>query len=67
MPRYYFHVKRGQVTVLDHEGVDLPDLAKAGMEAQRRGREIVAQDGPTIRASIIVADDYWRTLFEVPL
>jgi len=65
MPRYYFHVKRGQVTVLDHEGADLRNLAEAGKEAVRRGREIVARDGPSNRGSIIVADENWRTVSEV--
>ncbi len=65
MPRYYFHVKRGQLTVLDHEGVELLDLAEAEQEALRRGREIVARDGPKDRVSMIVADDNWRTLYEV--
>jgi hypothetical protein len=65
MPRYYFHVKRGQLTVLDHDGVELLDLAEAEQEALRRGQEIVARDGPKDRASIIVADDNWRTLYEV--
>ena len=65
MPRYYFHVKRGQLTVLDHEGVELLDLAEAEQEALRRGQEIVARDGPKDRGSIIVADDNWRTLYEV--
>ena len=66
MPRYYFHVKRGQVTVLDHEGAELLDLAEAEKEALRRGQEIAARGGPTDRGSIIVADDNWRTLYEVP-
>ena len=65
MPRYYFHVKRGQLTVLDHEGVELLDLADAEEEALRRGQEIVARGGPKDRGSIIVADDNWRTLYEV--
>ncbi len=65
MPRYYFHVKRGQLTVLDHEGVELLDLAEAEQEALRRGQEIVARDGPKDRGRIIVADDNWRTLYEI--
>jgi hypothetical protein len=65
MPRYYFHVKRGQLTVLDHDGVELLDLAEAEQEALRRGQEIAARDGPMARGSIIVADDNWRTLYEV--
>jgi len=66
MPRYYFHIKRGQVTVLDHQGAELVDFAAAEKEAMRRGREIVTRDGPTNRGSIIVADDNWRPLCEVP-
>ena len=64
MPRYYFHVKRGQLTVLDHNGAELADLAEAEKEAVRRAREIVTREGPT-KGCVIVADD-WRTVWEVP-
>jgi uncharacterized protein DUF6894 len=40
MPRYFFHIKRGQVTVLDQDGVELADIGEAAEEAARRGREI---------------------------
>ena len=66
MPRYYFHVRRGQVTVLDHEGAELVSLAEAKMEAVRRGQEILTRDGPTHKGTIIIADDSWRTVDEVP-
>ena len=68
MPRYYFHVKRGQLTVLDHTGAELAGLVEAEREAVRRvrERERVTRDGPTNRGSIIVADDDWRTVWEVP-
>ena len=33
MPRYYFHVRRGQLTFLDNEGIDLTDIEEAAMEA----------------------------------
>jgi len=29
MPRYFFHFKRGQVTLLDQEGVELADIEQA--------------------------------------
>jgi uncharacterized protein DUF6894 len=45
MPRYFLHVKRGQVTVLDQEGVELPDIAAAEREATRRAEEIVSREG----------------------
>jgi hypothetical protein len=66
MPLYYFHIRRGQVTVLDHEGAELIDLVEAEKEALRRGRRIVAHEGATHRGSIIVADQNWRRLWEVP-
>ena len=66
VPLYYFHVRRGQVTVLDQDGADLTDFTEAEKEATRRGQEIAARDGPTNRGSIIVADQNWRRLWEVP-
>ena len=44
MPRYFFHLKRGQVTILDQEGLALADIEEAAAEAERRGREIAARD-----------------------
>ena len=41
MPRYYFHVRRGQMTVLDQEGIELADAADAEVEAARRAQQIV--------------------------
>ena len=66
MPHYYFHVRRGQVTVLDHEGAELANLAEAKKEAERRGQVIVARDGPTHKGVIIIADDSWQTVEEMP-
>ena len=44
MPRYFFHVKRGQVTVLDQEGVELENSAQAEEEATRRTQQCLADD-----------------------
>ena len=41
MPRYYFHVRRGQMTVLDQEGIELADIVDAEMEAAQRAQQIV--------------------------
>lgn len=69
MPHYFFHVKRGRATVLDHEGVALADLTHAQREATRRAEEIVLQEGlnavPQGSGVIVVADD-WQTVMEVP-
>ena len=71
MPRYFFHVRRGQVTVLDQEGVELTDIEAAAKEAARRGQDISAQDAAQGIASsggaIVVANQHWSPIFEVPL
>ena len=38
MPHYFFHVKRGQMTILDQEGIELADTEEAEREAARRAR-----------------------------
>jgi hypothetical protein len=80
MPRYFFHVRRGQMTVLDQEGIELFDTVDAEVEAAQRAQQIVNREslnGETVngellngqsasRGGIIVADDNWQTLFELP-
>jgi Domain of unknown function (DUF6894) len=65
MPRYFFHVKRGGLTVFDREGVELAGIAEAAAEAARRGREIAVNAVPP-SASVIVIDEGWRTVLELP-
>ena len=80
MPHYYFHVRRGQITVLDHDGIELDDTTDAEVKAAERARQIVngeslngeSLDGKALdaksasRRRIIVADDNWETVFELP-
>jgi len=70
MPRYFFHVKCGQLTVLDREGVELADIANAVKEAAHRAQEIVLKDVLqgvcAVSRLIIIADDEWRTVTELP-
>ncbi len=79
MPHYYFHVRRGQMTVLDHEGIVLADAAHAKAEAAQRAHVVngEAMNGASMngasmkeasasRKGIIVADYNWETLFEFP-
>jgi hypothetical protein len=74
MPRYFFHVKRGQVTILDQEGIELDNAVQAEAEAVHRAQKIVPDEAlngaPASRRTsggmIIVADDNWRRLFELP-
>ena len=68
-------MRRGQITVLDHEGIVLADTAHAKVEAAQRAQQVVngeAMNGASMnqasasRRGIIVADDNWQTLFEFP-
>jgi hypothetical protein len=70
MSRYYFHVRRGQITILDHEGIVLADTSHAKVEAVQRAQSLMngeTLDGASAtRRSIVVADNNWDTLFEFP-
>jgi hypothetical protein len=70
MPRYFFHLRRGQMTILDQDGVELAGVAEAVREAVRRGREAARQNAVSampLSAARIIVEDEWRTIFEVPL
>jgi hypothetical protein len=70
MPHYYFHVRRGQITILDHEGIELADPVDAEVAAAQRAQQVVngeaMNEASASRRGIIVADDTWQTLFEFP-
>ena len=67
MPRYFFHVRRGQMTVLDQEGIELAGTVDAEVEGAQRAQALVNGDGASADGgSIIVADANWDTLFEFP-
>jgi hypothetical protein len=42
MPRHFFHVKRGQVTILDQLG-ELGNTAHAEVEAERLAQRVIAE------------------------
>jgi len=56
--------------VLDDVGVELADIAEATREAMRRAQEIVSRNSleaiPPIRGAIVIADDAWQTVLEIP-
>jgi hypothetical protein len=64
MPCFYFHVRRGQVTIIDQKGAHLVDTAHAKAEAKRRALEVVRRDDRANGGKIIV-DDAWETIFEL--
>jgi hypothetical protein len=70
MPRYFFHVRRGQLTVIDREGMDLADFAEVAREATRRGREVASREAlkgiPPQGGCIIVDDEWEERVFELP-
>jgi len=70
MSRYFFHLRRGQVTVLDREGVELASVEDAAKEAGKRAQAIASKDALHGAAAngraITIADDRWRTVMELP-
>jgi hypothetical protein len=69
MRRYYFHIRRGRVTVIDQNGIDFADWVQAAQEAARRALEIEARDSLLdvfSRKGMILVDDEFRTILEVP-
>lgn len=70
MPHFYFHIRSGEDTFYDPEGVDLPDLDSAKNEAARSVREMLSgiiknnRDAPD---AMIVADGKGHELASVSL
>lgn len=68
MPRYYFHVRRGQATVLDHRGVELVDPVEAAKEGMRRALQMEDGEASEHQSSrAIIVDDEFSTVLEVPV
>ena len=62
MPRYFFHLRRGQLTVIDKDGIELSDVEEAAREAARRGRQIAESDarkGILGTGGLIIVEDEW--------
>lgn len=69
MHRFYFHIRHGQVTVLDHEGVEFADAYEAVREATRRKRQIArasALKGVFPLVHVFVVDEEWQPVSGVP-
>jgi len=62
VPRYFFHLKRGQLTVIDKEGIELSNVEEAAKEAARRGRQIAESEalkGILPGGGLIIVEDEW--------
>lgn len=70
MPRFYFHVRSGEVLNEDPEGADLPSIDVAHEEAVKDAREIVAAKvarGEVIGGqTFVISTKDGRVLREVP-
>jgi hypothetical protein len=69
MPCYFFHAKRGQMTILDREGIELTGIEEAAEEAARQAQQIAGREaliGIPPRGGTIIADDESRRIFELP-
>jgi len=65
MPRYYFHVRRGQVTIPDPKGVALASH-QAAAEYGRRLALREAPNAPLCNSVTIIVNDGSGTIFEFP-
>jgi hypothetical protein len=69
VPKYFFHIKRGQMTIIDQEGIELANIEEATKEAARLGQEIAANEtlkGVLPSRGMIIIDEQWRTVLELP-
>jgi hypothetical protein len=70
MARFYFHVVNGHGETLDEEGVELPDLEAARLQALSGIRSILREEIShgllDFDGLIRIADDEDRTLLDVP-
>jgi len=67
MTRYFFHVRRGRLTIFDHCGLELADFVEAVREAVRRVLEIEATAADPLSTDAVLVDDGSSTILEVPL
>ncbi len=69
MPRFFFHIRGGEIECEDEEGLDLPDDGAAQKEAIRSARHLLAaavlEGQLPLEESIVVADDGGGTITTV--
>jgi hypothetical protein len=71
MARFHFHLRDGDETIFDEEGVDLPDLSAAIREARLGARELIADavrlDRDRVPNALVVADQDGNILYTLRL
>ncbi|MEE1612724.1 DUF6894 family protein [Microvirga sp. CF3016] len=71
MPRYYCHIQQGEKLIQDPNGVELPSLDAARMEAFDGIRDILAAgirrgDDDALDDVLIITDETGRELMTIP-
>jgi hypothetical protein len=71
MARFHIHLRDGDETIFDEEGVDLPDLSAAIREAELGARELLADavrlDRDEVPDALVIADQNGRVLHTLKL
>jgi hypothetical protein len=69
VPRFFFHIRGGEIECDDEEGLDLPGEGAARYEAVRSARDLLAaavlEGRLPLQESIVVTDDGGGTITSV--
>jgi hypothetical protein len=69
MTRYFFHIRQGDQTIIDDEGVECESLDAVRDEALQSAREIMSNDfrsGPAGVDRIVIKDSKGDIVHELP-
>jgi hypothetical protein len=71
MARYYCHIKQGEQLIQDPDGVELPDLDTARMEAIKGIRDVLAEgikrgDDDAFDDVLVIANEAGQELLAIP-
>ena len=65
MPRYYFHIRKGDTLTRDTQGEELPDVEAARDKAIATGRALLDERQGRTRPAIEIADETGHVVDEV--
>jgi hypothetical protein len=70
MPRYYFHIRQGDKTIQDDEGMECANLEAVREEALQSAREIMSEalrsGGLGENRTFVIEDSKGDTVHELP-